>query len=87
MVPLTNETSAPKRRLQQSCDSHTEENGPNELAGGPLVVPHTHGVGQQKGHRDGAAEASQIVLQPQKYAQVPGRDVFYGVNHVRSLGV
>lgn len=53
---------ASKSCLQQSCDSHTEENGPNELAGGPLVVPHTHGVGQQKGHRDCAAEAGQVVL-------------------------
>lgn len=26
-------------------------------------------------------------LQPQKYAQVPGRNVLYGVNHVRSLGI
>lgn len=53
---------ASKSCLQQSCDSHTEENGPDELAGGPLVKSHTHGIGQQKGHRDGAAEARQVML-------------------------
>ena len=53
---------ASKHRLQQSCDSHTEENGPNELAGGPLVIPHTHGIGQQEGHRNRTTEASQVVL-------------------------
>lgn len=62
-IPFSTPVSpAPKRCLQQSCDSHTEENGPNELAGGPLVVPDTHGVGEQKGHGDGAAEAGQVVL-------------------------
>lgn len=53
---------ASKRCLQQGCDSHAEENGPDELAGGPLVVAHAHGVGQQKGHGDGATEARQVVL-------------------------
>lgn len=86
-VPLAMDTSASKRRLQQSCDSHAEENGPDELAGGPLVVAHTHGVGQQKGHGDRAAEACQVVLQTQKYTQVPRRNIFDGVDHVRPLGV
>lgn len=57
---------ASKSGLQQSCDSHAEENGPNELAGGPLVIPHTHGIGQQKGHCDGAAKTRQVMLWGQR---------------------
>jgi hypothetical protein len=53
---------ASKRCLKQCCDSHTEENGPNELAGGPLVIPHTHGISQQKGHCNCSTEACQVVL-------------------------
>lgn len=49
--------------LEQRGDAHAEEDGPDELAGGPLVVAHAHGVGQQEGHGDGAAETRQVVLQ------------------------
>lgn len=48
--------------LQQGGDAHTEEDGPNELAGGPLVKAHAHGIGQQEGHSDGPAETRQVVL-------------------------
>lgn len=71
--------------LQETCDTDAEENGPAELAGAPLVLSHM--AGRQKGCSDHAAEACQVGLQPQKYAQVPGRNFFYGVNHVQSLGV
>lgn len=73
--------------LQETCDTDAEENGPAELAGAPLVTLYSHGFGRQKGCSDHAAEACQVGLQPQKYAQVPGRNFFYGVNHVQSLGV
>ena len=48
--------------LDQGGYPHTEEDGPYQLAGGPLVVAHTHGVSQEEGDGDGAAKASQIVL-------------------------
>ena len=48
--------------LDQGGDPHTEEDGPYELAGGPLVVAYTHGVGQEEGDGDGAAKTRQIVL-------------------------
>lgn len=72
---------------QETCDTDAEENGPAELSGAPLVTPYSHGFGRQKGYSNHAAEACQVGLQPQKYAQVPGRNFFYGVNHVQSLGV
>lgn len=48
--------------LQQGGDAHAEEDGPDELAGGPLVEAHAHGIGQQEGHGDGPAETRQVVL-------------------------
>ena len=42
--------------LQQSGDSYAEEDGPYELAGGPLIEAHTHGLSQQEGHSYGPTE-------------------------------
>lgn len=38
--------------LQQSGDPHTEEDGPYELTGGPLIEPHAHGLSKEEWHRN-----------------------------------
>lgn len=49
--------------LQQGGDAHAEEDGADQLARGPLVESHTHGLREEEGHSDGPAEACQVVLQ------------------------
>jgi len=48
--------------LEQGGDPHTEEDGPNELTGGPLVVAHAHRLGQEERHGDRSTETRQVVL-------------------------
>lgn len=56
---------ASQRGLKQRCDAHTEEDGPNELTGGPLVKAHTHGLGEEERYCDSSTETCQVVLQGQ----------------------
>lgn len=51
--------------LKQRCDAHTEENGPNELTGGPLVKANTHGLSKEERYCDSPAKTCQVVLQGQ----------------------
>lgn len=51
--------------LQQRGDAHTEEDGPNELTGGPLVEANTHGLSKEERHRDSSTKTCQVVLQGQ----------------------
>lgn len=59
--------------LQQGGDAHAEEDGPDELAGGPLVKAHAHGIGQQEGHGDRPAETRQVVLGAQGWVSAAAR--------------
>lgn len=51
--------------LKQRCDAHTEEDGPNELTGGPLVKANTHGLSKEERHCDSSTKTCQVVLQGQ----------------------
>lgn len=50
------------RGLDQGCDPHSGENGPNQLADCVLVFSDAHGLSQKEGHGYGAAEARQVML-------------------------
>ncbi len=52
--------------LEQGGDPHTEEDGPYELAGGPLIEADAHRISEEERHRDSSTETSQVVLQRQK---------------------
>lgn len=48
--------------LDQGGDSHSGENGSDQLTDGVLVSTHTHGFGQEEWYCYSAAETRQVVL-------------------------
>lgn len=56
---------AAQRGLKEGCDPHTKENGPYELACGPLVKADTHCFGEEEWHCYSSTETCQIVLRTQ----------------------
>lgn len=52
--------------LYQGGDSHTEEDGPYELASSPLIKSNTHRLSKEERHRDRSTETCQVVLQRQE---------------------
>lgn len=52
--------------LQQGGDPHAEEDGPYELAGGPLIKADTHGLREEERNSDGSTETGQVVLEKKK---------------------
>lgn len=48
--------------LDESGDTHTGEDGADELTDHVLVAAHTQRLSQKEGHSDGATEARQVML-------------------------
>lgn len=57
---------AAQRGLQQRGDSHTEEDGPYELTGSPLIEADAHRLGKKERHGDSATETCQVMLERQE---------------------
>lgn len=68
MAPQLQETKldcwipAAQRRLKQGGDADTEEDGSDELTGGPLIEADAHGLCEKERDGDGPAETRQVVL-------------------------
>lgn len=58
------------RGLDQGCDPHRGENGPDQLTDCVLVFSDAHGLSQKEGHGYGAAEARQVMLRTNGVAVV-----------------
>lgn len=48
--------------LDESGDTHTGEDGADELTDHVLVTAHTQRLSQEEGHSNGATEACQVML-------------------------